>query len=174
MKILRAAADCRGMLPVLALGLAALVLQPDGVLAAERVLTNEANLLDRIQVEDFIHDYYWELADGASGDLSLFWTADAVFDVNGNVLRGLAAIEAVYAEGLGPGGKLVFQPDIPRIRISGTSATVDLIYTGILNTSPDQAPSLYEQGHDHMELVKQEGTWKIARRVLRSYSLAQP
>lgn len=153
--------------------IAGLLFQQPG-LAAERVHTDDATLLDRIQVEDFIHDYYWELADGATGDLSLFWTPDAVFDVNGNVLRGIEAIDAVYAEGLGPGGKLVFQPAIPRIRIDGASATVDLIYTGILNTAPDRAPSLYEQGHDHMELVKQEAGWKIARRVLRSYSLAQP
>jgi hypothetical protein len=141
--------------------------------ADERVLTTADTLLDRIQVEDFITDYYWELANGASGDLSLFWTADAVFDVNGNVLDGLPAIEAVYAEGLGPGGKLVFQPSIPQIRIDGDSATVDLVYTGVLNVAPNAAPALYEQGHDHLELVKAGGVWMISRRVLRSYSLDQ-
>ena len=141
--------------------------------AEERVHTTAETLLDRIQVEDFISDYYWELANGATDDLSLFWTADAVFDVNGNVLDGLPAIEAVYAEGLGPGGKLVFQPAIPQIRIDGNSASVDLIYTGVLNLAPDAAPALYEQGHDHMQLVKADGVWKIARRVLRSYSLDQ-
>lgn len=150
-----------------------LLLAFPGIAAEERVRTTAATLLDRIQVEDFISDYYWELANGATGDLSLFWTADAVFDVNGNVLDGLAAIEAVYAQGLGPGGKLVFQPAIPQIRIDGDSATVDLIYTGVLNTAPDAAPALYEQGHDHMELVKADGVWKVARRVLRSYSLDQ-
>ena len=39
--------------------------------------------------------------------------------------------------------------------------------------APDAAPALYEQGHDHMELVKADGVWKISRRVLRSYSLDQ-
>lgn len=141
--------------------------------ADERVTTTAATLLDRIQVEDFITDYYWELANGAAGDLSLFWTTDAVFDVNGNVLDGLPAIEAVYAQGLGPGGKLVFQPSIPQIRIDGDGATVDLIYTGILNIALDQAPAPYEQGHDHMELLRADGIWKISRRVLRSYSLDQ-
>ena len=141
--------------------------------ADERVLTTADTLLDRIQVEDFITDYYWELANGATGDLSLFWSADAVFDVNGNVLDGLPAIEAVYAEGLGPGGKLVFQPSIPQIRVAGDKATVDLVYTGVLNVAPDAAPALYEQGHDHLELVKAAGIWKISRRVLRSYSLDQ-
>lgn len=141
--------------------------------AEERVLTTADTLLDRIQVEDFITDYYWELANGAAGDLSLFWTADAVFDVNGNVLDGLPAIEAVYAEGLGPGGKLVFQPSIPQIRIDGDTASVDLVYTGVLNIAPDQAPALYEQGHDHLELVRAKGVWMISRRVLRSFSLDQ-
>lgn len=141
--------------------------------AEDRVLTTADTLLDRIQVEDFISDYYWELANGATGDLSLFWTADAVFDVNGNVLDGLPAIEAVYAQGLGPGGKLVFQPSIPQIRIDGDRAAVDLVYTGVLNVAPDAAPALYEQGHDHLELVRTNGVWMIARRVLRSYSLDQ-
>jgi hypothetical protein len=155
------------------LSCSAFVVASPGEAADERVQTTAATLLDRIQVEDFIADYYWELAGGAAGDLSLFWTADAVFDVNGNVLEGLQAIEAVYAEGLGPGGKLVFQPDIPQIRINGAGATVDLVYTGVLNIAPDAAPALYEQGHDHMELVKADGSWKISRRVLRSYSLDQ-
>lgn len=162
----------QGLLCALLLSGSALLAAPSGA-AEDRVHTTAATLLDRIQVEDFITDYYWELANGASDDLARFWTADAVFDVNGNLLDGLPAIEAVYAEGLGPGGKLVFQPDIPRIRIDGNGATVDLIYTGVLNVAADAAPVLYEQGHDHMELVRTDGSWKIARRVLRSYSLDQ-
>lgn len=141
------------------------------VTGADRVQTTDETLLDRIQVEDFIHDYYWELANESAADLSEFWTEDAEFDVNGEVLQGIDAIEEVYSKGLGPGGKLVFQPDIPRIRIDGDTATVDLVYTGILNTAPDEAPSLYEQGHDHLELINSDGEWKITRRVLRSFSL---
>lgn len=143
------------------------------VSAAERVQTTDETLLDRIQVEDFIHDYYWELANESGDDITEFWAEDAEFDVNGNVLQGIDAIEEVYSRGLGPGGKLVFQPDIPRIRIDGNTAVVDLIYTGILNTAPDEAPSLYEQGHDHLELINTDGQWKITRRVLRSFSLDQ-
>lgn len=142
--------------------------QPD-----ERIKTTADTLLDRIQVEDFLNEYYWELAEGASGDLSYFWSDNAVFDVNGNILNGLAEIEAVYAEGLGPGGKLVFQMNIPLIKIDGNTATVDLIYTGILNTEPTVAPRLYEQGHDHITLEKTDGQWKIIMRMLRSFSLEQ-
>ena len=139
----------------------------------ERITTTSETLLARIQVEDFINDYYWELATIGSGDLSLFWTEDAVFDVNGMVYNGLQAIEEVYSLGLGPGGRLVFQMDIPRIRIEGTTAIVDLIYTGILNTDPAEAPKPYEQGHDHMELRNANGDWKITNRTLRTISLDQ-
>ena len=142
-------------------------------LADERVATTSETLLARIQVEDFINDYYWGLATVGDEDITEFWAQDAVFDVNGNVYNGLAEIEAVYALGLGPGGKLVFQMDIPRIRINGNQAVVDLIYTGMLNVDPKLAPRPHEQGHDHMELVYTQGQWKISSRVLRSFSLAQ-
>jgi hypothetical protein len=137
----------------------------------ERVHTTAETLLARIQVEDFMNDYYWELASESTRELDVFWTEDAEFDVNGQVYQGLAAIEAVYALGLGPGGRLVFQMDIPKIRINGKEAVVDLIYTGVLNTDPAAAPRLYEQGHDHVELVSNNGDWKITRRVLRTISL---
>ena len=143
------------------------------VAAEEKVMTTPETLLSRIQVEDFINDYYWELATIGNGDLSLFWAENAVFDVNGMVYNGLQAIEDVYSLGLGPGGRLVFQMDIPRIRIEGTTAIVDLIYTGFLNTYPTEAPKPYEQGHDHMELRNSSGDWKITNRTLRTISLDQ-
>lgn len=142
-------------------------------LAAERVQTTSDNLLARIQVEDFINDYYWELATVGEANITEFWAEGAVFDVNGNIYNGLAEIEAVYALGLGPGGRLVFQPSIPKIRIHGNQAVVDLIYTGMLNVDPNLAPRPHEQGHDHMELVYANGQWKISRRTLRTFSLAQ-
>ncbi len=142
-------------------------------LAAERITTTNETLLARIRVEDFINDYYWGLATVGDEDITEFWAKGAVFDVNGNVYAGLDAIEAVYALGLGPGGKLVFQMDIPRIRINGNQAVVDLIYTGMLNVDPNLAPRPHEQGHDHMELVFVDEQWKISKRTLRSFSLAQ-
>lgn len=143
------------------------------VAAEEKVMTTSETLLSRIQVEDFINDYYWELATIGEGDLSLFWTEDAVFDVNGQVYSGLQAIEEVYSLGLGPGGRLVFQTNIPRIQIDGDTAIINLIYTGFLNTDPAEAPKPYEQGHDHMELRNSNGDWKITNRTLRTFSLDQ-
>lgn len=146
-------------------------------LAAERVHTTNETLLARIQVEDFINDYYWGLANVGESegedDITEFWAEGAVFDVNGNVYNGLAEIEAVYALGLGPGGRLVFQPSVPKIRINGNRAVVDLIYTGMLNVGPNLAPRPHEQGHDHMELVYSDGLWKISSRTLRTFSLSQ-
>ena len=155
--------------PLFALGLLAL---PALTLADERVQTTSDTLLARIQVEDFINDYYWGLANVGDEDITEFWAEGAVFDVNGNVYNGLNEIEAVYALGLGPGGRLVFQPAIPRIHINGNQAVIDLIYTGMLNVDPNLAPVPHEQGHDHMELVFANGLWKISRRTLRTFSLA--
>ena len=153
--------------------LSVLVLTPFAVQAqAEaRVHTDSDSLLARIQVEDFLHDYYWEISSGSSEGVTAFWAENAVFDVNGEILTGLQAIEDAYAGGLGPGGKLVFQMDIPRIQILGKRAVVDLIYTGVLNRDPEMAPALYEQGHDHLELAYIDGNWMIEKRALRSYSL---
>ncbi len=61
-----------------------------------------------------------------------------------------------------PGGRLVFQTNIPRIKIDGEKAVVDLIYTGFLNTESAEAPKPYEQGHDHMELRDAEVAGKSA------------
>jgi hypothetical protein len=139
--------------------------------AEELTHTTQETLLARIQVEDFINDYYWELATIGESDLKLFWDEEAVFDVNGNIYEGLKSIEDVYSLGLGPGGRLIFQMDIPRIRILDNTATVDMFYTGFLNNNPDEAPKPYEQGHDHMELINSQGSWKITNRTLRSVSL---
>ena len=139
--------------------------------AETRVFTDSDSLLARIQVEDFLYDYYWEISSGSADGVTAFWAENAVFDVNGEILTGLQAIENAYAGGLGPGGKLVFQMDNPRIHIHGDSAVVDLVYTGVLNRDPTRAPALYEQGHDHLELTKIAGQWMIEKRSLRSYSL---
>lgn len=143
------------------------------IAAEEKIHTTSDTLLARIQVEDFINDYYWELATIGEGDLSLFWAEDAVFDVNGAVYEGLKAINDVYSLGLGPGGRLVFQTNIPRIKIDGEKAVVDLIYTGFLNTDSAEAPKPYEQGHDHMELRDAGSGWEISSRTLRTFSLDQ-
>jgi hypothetical protein len=58
----------------------------------------------------------------------------------------------------------------PRIKVTGNEATVDLLWTGILNESLKAPPKLLQQGTDHTILVKVDGEWKIKHRVITSLS----
>ena len=49
-------------------------------------------LLDRIQIEDFLTRYYYDLSNGKAHELAEYFTADAVLDVDSMVARGHAEI----------------------------------------------------------------------------------
>ena len=61
-------------------------------------------LSDRIQIEDMLTRYYFDLSSGKSHDLAQYYTEDAVLDVNGIISEGREKIEELYA-GLGGGGR---------------------------------------------------------------------
>src|SRR4051812_22749913 len=64
---------------------------------AAPVRTTAANLLDRIQVEDFLADYYQSF--GASKEsFDTFFTQDGVIDVNGRVYSGQKGVAQAYKE----------------------------------------------------------------------------
>ena len=70
--------------------------------AEDKIVTQET-LLDRIQIEDMIVRYYVDMSAGKSHDLALYYTEDAVLDVNGLISTGREAIEKLYAS-FGGGG----------------------------------------------------------------------
>src|SRR5215207_7352506 len=53
-------------------------------------------LLDRIQIEDFLTKYYYDLSQGESHALSEYFTEDAILDVDGTVAKGHAEIGKLY------------------------------------------------------------------------------
>lgn len=53
-------------------------------------------LLDRIQIEDFITRYYYDLSVGKSHELADYFTADALLDVDSTIARGHAEIGKLY------------------------------------------------------------------------------
>lgn len=61
----------------------------------------------------------------------------------------------------------------PEIRINGKQALGDLIYKGILQADLKSVPRIYEQGHDHLELIGTDGRGKITKRILNSASLGE-
>jgi ketosteroid isomerase-like protein len=143
---------------------------------ADRPVTMET-LLDRIQIEDFITRYYYDLAGGKAKELADYFTEDAVLDVDGVVAKGHAEIAKLYTRPEGAaraasaqyrrGGMLLTNPII---NVEGNVATAHVIWTGVMNEGVGKAPNLYEQGREYTELRKVNGKWLISRRFISSDS----
>ena len=134
-------------------------------------------LLDRIQVEDLLTRYYYELSQGESKALSGYFTEDALLDVDGTVAHGHAEIAALYAPAEGeqaapvdPSRRGHMLLTNPVIEINGDTAIANVIWTGVMNEGVGKAPSLYEQGREDSELRKVNGKWLISKRYISSDS----
>ena len=140
-------------------------------------------LSDRIQIEDMLTRYYFDLSSGKSHDLAQYYTEDAVLDVNGIVSEGREKIEELYA-GLGGGGREEAEEaqeaeergrghmllTNPIIDVSGDTATAWVIWTGIANDDLRKPPRFTEQGREYDELVKINDHWYIQKRYITSDS----
>ena len=140
-------------------------------------------LSDRIQIEDMLVRYYFDLSSGKSHDLAQYYTEDAVLDVNGIVSEGREKIEELYA-GLGGGGREEAEEaqeaeergrghmllTNPIIDVSGDTATAWVIWTGIANDDLRKPPRFTEQGREYDELVKINDHWYIQKRYITSDS----
>ncbi|HEX7080407.1 MAG TPA: nuclear transport factor 2 family protein [Gammaproteobacteria bacterium] len=135
-------------------------------------------LLDRIQIEDLLTRYYYDLAQGESHALSEYFTEDALLDVDGTIARGREEIAALYER---PDSDEDSASDEPRphnhmlltnpvIEVHGDIAIAHVIWTGVMNEGVGKPPRLYEQGREDTELVKRDGKWLISRRYISSDS----
>jgi ketosteroid isomerase-like protein len=130
-----------------------------------------ATLLDRIQIEDMLTAYYWDMTTEQRRGLAANYLEDGVLEVNGLVLEGREAIRKFLSQEmpLGPAGStydLVLNN--PRISIQGKTATADIMWSGVVSANVKDPPKLVEQGREHTELVKQKGRWYIKKRVVKS------
>jgi hypothetical protein len=134
-------------------------------------------LLDRIQIEDLLVRYYYDLTMGRAHEMSEYFTADAMLDVDGTIATGRAEIERLY----GGGGRARDPNAAPRprngmlltnpvIEVKGNRAQAHVIWTGVTNKGVGEPPSLYEQGREDTELVKVDGKWLISKRYISSDS----
>ncbi len=137
--------------------------------------TTSANLLDRIQLEDALVDYYQPLGGGKQEDLASFFTEDGVIDVNGRVYNGHKGIAQAYKDAGAANngnkifkGKFVMLMNNPRIEIHGDTATADVVWTGIVTTKVTDQPHFAEQGKEHDDFVKVKGEWLIKKRIITS------
>ena len=142
--------------------------------SAQTTLSAEQQALaDRIAIEDMVTRYYGNFGkQDAADDFGAFYTEDAVFDVNGIVSTGREAIEAFYTDTgddeEAPAAKGTFHMMIsnPVIDVNGDTATAQFMWTGVMNTGIQERPLLFEQGREYDELVKQDGEWRIKKRVV--------
>ena len=146
----------------------------DGVQVTETTPPSEQQVLfDRIAIEDMITRYYENFGSaGASEQFGAYYTEDAVFDVNGIVSKGREAIEGFYAasaeEADAPASQGTFHMMIsnPVIDVNGDSATAEFMWTGVINSGIQDPPRLLEQGREYDQLVRQDGEWRVKKRVV--------
>jgi hypothetical protein len=167
------------MLSVIAAACALALLATVPVLAQEPKPLTMANLLDRVQIEDLLTRYYYDLSEGKSHELSEYFTEDAVLDVDGTVAKGHKEIARLYQrpEGATPPPTATQQRrrghmllTNPVISVDGDKATAHVIWTGVMNEGVGKAPSLFEEGREDSELRKVKGKWLISHRCISSDS----
>ena len=160
----------------------ALLLSSSPALAQKQILEDrpvtQKTLLDRIQIEDFLTRYYYDLSVGKAHELAEYFTEDAVLDVDGTIATGHKEIARLYQRPEGaesPAAKAQYRRGNmlltnPIINVEGNIATAHLIWTGVMNEGVGKAPSLYEEGREYSELRKIEGRWLISKRCISSDS----
>lgn len=170
----------------IAAAISALLLLPlaEPVLAQEQILKDrpvtEKTLLDRIQIEDLLTRFYYDLTLGKTTELAQYFTRDGTLDVDGMVATGHEAIANLYRP---PAGAPPPKPKAPGehhrrhmlltnpiINVEGDIATAHVIWTGIQNDGIGKAPRLWEEGREYTELKKVDGQWLITRRYISSDS----
>ncbi len=78
---------------VCALAVGVAVLQVSLLAPAQAQQVTMDTLLDRIQIEDLLVRYYYDLAMGKAHEMSEYFTEDALLDVDGTVAKGRAEIK---------------------------------------------------------------------------------
>lgn len=137
---------------------------------AQIASTTQATLLDRIQIEDLITDYYNNLGTGGSRSFGDYYVDGAEFDVNGTVVHGREGIEGLYRslsqDSPARHGTFHMLLNNPLVRVTGDTATAEFLWTGIINDTVTAPPRLVEQGREYDLLVKRNGSWRIRKRVI--------
>jgi hypothetical protein len=157
---------------------AALILGVAGAPArAEQPASTLTTLLDKMQIQDMLVDYYGRLGHGDS-DFGSYYLADGVLDVNGIRAQGEKPIDELYKK-IAAGsprreGTSHMLLTNSKIVVNGNTATADVIWTGINSPKPESIPQFFEQGREHDELVKHDGHWYFKLRVISSDAGLQP
>ena len=125
----------------------------------------QETLLDRIQIEDLLTRYYYDLSQSNAHELSEYFTEDALLDVDGTIAKGRAEITKLYQRPApdpkqpapAPGRRMHMLLTNPIITIKGNTATTHVIWTGVMNEGIGKLPQIVEQGREDTEVGKQNG-----------------
>lgn len=144
---------------------------------AEQPAATLQTLLDKVQIQDMLVDYYGRLGHGDS-EFGSFYLQDGVLDVNGIRAQGEKSIDDLYRK-IAAGsprheGTSHMLLTNSKIVVNGDTATADMIWTGINSPTPESIPRFFEQGREHDELVKRDGHWYFKLRVISSDAGLQP
>ena len=134
--------------------------------------TTQATLLDRIQIEDIMYNYYTELMSEEKHDVSKFYVEDGELVANDFVIKGQDAIRKFFETARDPRYVKTAKSNMllnnPRVNVTDNTATFDAVWTGITSDGVKSTPRLIEQGIEHSDFVKQDGHWLIKRREIIS------
>jgi hypothetical protein len=127
-------------------------------------------LLDRLLIQDLFTRYYSDLDGDDPAAFGKYFVAGAEFDVNGIVVHGQREIADLYrrvrADKPPRTGTFRMLLTNAQIEVTGTTATARFLWTQLLNDSLKGPPQLVEQGREFDTLVKRDGEWRIAKRVV--------
>lgn len=127
-------------------------------------------LLDRVEIEELFVRYYSGLGGGQHDWFGAFFVEGAELDVNGIVVHGRDGIAELYRDVAADKPNLtgMFRMLLTNliIDVQGDSATAQMLWTQTLNDTFKGPPRLIEQGREYDWLVKQDGKWRIQRRVV--------
>ena len=127
-------------------------------------------LLDRAAIEEIFVRYYSGLGSGDPDGFGGFFTDDLELDVNGLVARNKEEVARLYRDVAADKPNLTgtFRMILSNlfIELDGDTARARMMWTQTLNDTLKGPPLLIEQGLEYDLLVKQEGRWKIRKRVV--------
>lgn len=127
-------------------------------------------LLDRVAIEELFVRYYSGLGGGQPDWFGQFFVEGAELDVNGIVVRGREEIGDLYRRVAEDKPNLIgtFRMMLTNlyIDVDGDTATARMLWTQTLNESIKGPPRFIEQGREFDALTRQDGSWKIKKRVV--------
>ena len=149
----------------------ALAVAPITQLAAREAPLTAQALADRAQIEDLLTRYYWNFGNSNSESFGEYYAPDAEFVLGGKSVKGIKAIEGVYA---------AVPKDVPQrsafalnilisnmlVTMHGNTATARLVFTETITQKQGDKPAILTQGREFDHLVKLNGRWLISKRVV--------